>query len=172
MRSQWRLAQSFDTETIGALVIWLENRYPTHGTPKAYSLIASIRAHQQIESVTVARGYWTGQTYNEVTIDPGAELGIIVGHFEMFNNKTFVVYDNPHAPPSGYSIVDDGFRPRGHKAKLELVIMRDRNIPLTITVTIAQLPTHEVIACKNISIELPQRFVTMTNCGEDPYSAY
>lgn len=164
MRSHWRLAHAYEVDSVSALVLWVENHFPMQGSGSAYSLIANIRA-QQFDSVTVARGYWTGQTFNEVALAPGAELGIIVGHFE---GGSFKVYDNPHAPPLGYSIVDDGFRPRGHEANLDLIIVRDReNTPLIITVKIAQMPGHFVIACKNIIVTLPQLIVDMRDC-DDP----
>lgn len=163
MRSHWRLGLSREAGTTGALILWVENQFPTQGTGISLSnLIASIRA-EQLDSVTVARGYWIGQAYNEVTLACGAELGVLIGHFEGRNS--FIVYDNPHAPPIGYNILDDGFRTQGHKANLELVVRDRDSSPLTITVTIAQMPNLNVLACKRIIITLPQLLVDMRNCG-------
>lgn len=163
MQSAWRTAFAHEGGSIRALVIWVENPYPRSGSGKNRSLVASIRA-EQFESVSVARGYWTGQRFNEVALQAGAELGIIVG---FFDGNNFIVFDNPSAPTTGYNILEDGFRSLGHKARLPLVISQGQeNAPLRITVKIVQMPGQYVIACKVITVTLPQRIVAMHDCDD------
>jgi len=166
MRSSWRLGYQGEEHTTTVLVLWIENMFPTQGTGRNLSnLIASVRA-EQLDSITIARGYWIGQRDNEITLASGAELGIVVGHFD--GRERFICYDNPHAPPSSYQIMDDGFRALGHRANLELVVRDEGTTPLTITVTIAQRPEQTVLACKQIIITLPQRIMDMRDCGREP----
>jgi hypothetical protein len=163
MRAGWRLANQGEAATQTALVLWIENPYPIQGTGRNLSnLIASIRA-QQLDSITIPRAYWIGQRDNEVNLHSGDELGVLVGYFD--GRDRFICYDNPHPPPT-YHIMDDGFRELGRRATLDLVVRDQDTTPVTITVTIAQVPEQTVIACKRIIVTLPQRIVDMRDCDE------
>jgi hypothetical protein len=162
MQSGWRLAQQWEPESQTALVLWVENEFPIQGSARDLSnLIASIRA-EQYDSFTVSRAYWLTRRDNEVTITSGDKLGILIGHFS--GRDSFISYRNPNAESFSYHILDDGFRALGEKAKLDLILRDSDTMPLRITVTIAQLPSQTVIACKRLIITLPQRVVDMQEC--------
>jgi len=162
MQSGWRLAQQWEPESQTGLVLWVENEFPPQRNAKDLpNLIANIRA-EQYDSFTVSRGYWLKRRDNEVILASGDKLGILVGHFS--GRDSFISYRNPNAESLSYHILDDGFRALGEKTKLELIIRDSDTMPLRITVTIAQMPSQTVIACKRLIITLPQRIVDMQDC--------
>jgi hypothetical protein len=75
----------------------------------------------------------------------------------------YVSYSNPHAE-SFRHILDDGFRPVGPKSTLDLVVRDSSSTPLRIVVTIAQMPSQTIIACKLIVVALPYRYIDMRDC--------
>jgi hypothetical protein len=161
MQSGWRLAHQWEPESQAALVLWVENVFPTHGSARDLpNLIASIRA-EQFDSITIRRAYWLQCRDNEVHLTSGSRLGVLVGHFS--GRDSFVSFSNPHAT-SFQHILDDGFHPLGEKAKLSLILRDSDTAPLRIVVTIAQMPSQTVIACKRLIITLPQHIVDMSEC--------
>lgn len=162
MQRGWRLAHHGEPASQTALVLWIENVFPTQGNARNLSnLIASIRA-EQFESITIPRAYWIQQRDNEVNLASGSRLGVLVGHFSR--RDSFVSYSNPHAPTSYQYITDDGFRPLGERLTLPLVLRDGDTASLRIVVTVAQMPYQTVIACRQIIITLPQLTVDMREC--------
>lgn len=160
MQSSWRLAQQWEHESQTALVLWVENEFPMQGNARDLpDLIASIRA-EQYDSFTVPRAYWLHRRDNEVTLTSGDKLGVLIGYFS--GGDGFISYRNPHAPFQ--HIFDDGFRPLGDRATLKLILRDSGTIPLRIAITIAQMPSQTVIACKRLVITLPQLIVGMQEC--------
>jgi hypothetical protein len=161
LQSSWRLAQQWEPESQAALVLWVENEFPMQGTGRDLpDLIASIRA-EQYDSFTISRAYWLQHRDNEVTIRSGDRLGVLIGQF--IGRDSFISYRNPNAV-SFQHILDDGFRPQGEKAKLDLILRDPETMPLRITVTIARMPSQSVVACKKLVITLPQLIVDMQEC--------
>jgi hypothetical protein len=163
LQSGWRFAQLWEPESQNSLVLWVENEFPTQGNGRDLSnLIASIRA-VQYDSFTVSRAYWLQRRDNEVTITSGDKLGVLIGHF--CGRDSFISYCNPNAKSFQHKhILDDGFRPLGEKAKLNLILRDPVAMPLRITVTIAQMPSQTVIACRQLIVTLPQLIVGMQEC--------
>jgi len=162
LQSSWRLAQQWEPESQNALVLWVENVFPTQGNAKdLQNLIASIRA-EQFDSITVPRAYWLKIRDNEANLRSGSRLGVLVGHFN--GRDSFVSYINPHATHY-HNVLDDGFRPLGEEAKLSLILRGpDDTAPLRIMVTIAQMPSQTIVACRQLIITLPQLIVDMRKC--------
>jgi hypothetical protein len=159
----WRMALPSEPESIRAIVLWAENPFPTQGQGRDLQhVIASIRA-EQLDSLTVSRAYWIRQPDNEITLKSGGKLGVIVGYFN--GREQFVSFNNPHSE-SFRHILDDGFRTLGEKSTLSLVARDSNAVPLSITVTIAQMPSQTVIACKKIVITLPYVIVDVRDCNE------
>lgn len=161
LQSSWRLAQTWEHESQTALVLWVENEFPVRGNGKDLSsIIASIRA-EQYDSFTVSRAYWLQCRDNEVTILSGDKLGVLIGHFS--GRDSFVSYRNPNVA-SFQHILDDGFRHLGEKVKLNLILRDSDTMPLRVTITLAEMPSQTVIACKQLTITLPQIIVNMQEC--------
>ena len=162
LKSRWRFAQQWEPESQNALVLWVENEFPVQGNGKDLTgLIASIRA-EQYDSMVVSRAYWLEQLYNQVTLASGDRLGVFVG---CFSSQTgFFSYSNPYPEPSLDVIVGDGFRPLGKKTEMKLAVRESGTMPLRITITIAQMPAQNVLACNQLTITLPQRVVDMQEC--------
>jgi hypothetical protein len=161
LRSSWRLAQQWEPESQTAIVLWVENEFPVRGNGKDLpNLIASVRA-EQYDSFTVSRAYWLQCRYNEVTLTSGGKIGVLIGHFS--GRESFISYYNPHPEPV-MDIIGDGFHPLGEKTELSLIVRDSEAMPLRIIITIAQMPSQTVVACKRLVITLPQLIVDMQEC--------
>ena len=162
LQAGWRLAHQGEAGAQTALVLWIENVFPFQGNGRdLQNIIASINA-EQFDSITMPRAYWLQCRDNEVTLMSGSRLGVLVGHFN--GRDTFVSYANPFAPAIHYDILDDGFRPQAPGSTLRLILREGDTRPLRVIVTIAQMPTQAVIACKRLIITLPQLIIDMQEC--------
>ncbi|MGD0445796.1 MAG: hypothetical protein ABSA39_17825 [Edaphobacter sp.] len=161
MQRGWRIALAHEPGACNGIVLWVENVFPVQGLAKdIYGLFASIRA-EQFDSLSISRAYWLKQADNQVELRSGGKLGVVVGYFP--DSQTFVSHSNPHSA-SFQNPFDDGYRPLSDAARMELILREAESRPLTIHVTLAQMPNQAIIDCKKLTIILPQRIMDMGDC--------